>query len=58
VPHDVSLVEEHETDPLDAGEDLLRLPQARGIALRQVDLRDVPVTTAFDPKPMRVNIFI
>src|SRR5688500_10570334 len=41
VPHDVALVEEHEPDPLDGGEDSLRFAQTRGLALREVHLGDV-----------------
>jgi hypothetical protein len=41
VAHDVALVEEHEPDPLDVGEELLRLAQSGGLPLRQIHLRDV-----------------
>src|SRR5207248_5596276 len=38
---DVALVEDDEPDALDPGKDLVCFPQARRLALRQVDLGDV-----------------
>src|SRR5204862_1661121 len=38
---DIPFVEEHETNSFDGREQLLRLPQARGLSLWQVDLRDI-----------------
>src|SRR5690349_10648977 len=43
VADDVALVEAEELDAADLGEHLLRLAQARGAPLRQVDLGDVAV---------------
>ena len=42
MPHDVALVEEHETDAGEPAQELVGFPQTRRLPLRQVDLRHVP----------------
>src|SRR5436305_7397753 len=41
VPHDVLVAEADERDPVDRGEDVLHLDQARGLLAREVDLGHV-----------------
>ena len=56
---DIGAREMPERDAAHAGQHARGLDQAALLAARQIGLRDIPVTTALVPKPMRVrNIFI